>query len=154
MHIESNLEKLQNIIEKRLLQIHELRNIPVLNYKQSDFTSILSNNAKIGIGIAILLMPPIPSHANPYIEGPIFDHATLEINVIENTATNQNGPSLLCVAETIMRHLHMWHHNNDDQNDYIQLASGTSCCSVERKDNNNYFIMRFIAPCNITSPQL
>ncbi|MDR1457880.1 MAG: hypothetical protein LBI47_03470 [Puniceicoccales bacterium] len=149
MKTEGIFEKLQDAIEKQLLGLNELRNVPILTYKQSDLRSVIEANVKTGIGIAILLMPPVPSHAYAHIGGPVFHDVTIEIKVIENTAMNKLGKSLLSLAEIVMQHLHMWHPNFLDENYRLELSSGPQNFKVTREDNINYFSMYFGMPCHL-----
>ncbi|MDR1528129.1 MAG: hypothetical protein LBS22_00890 [Puniceicoccales bacterium] len=149
MKTEGILEKLQDAIEKRLLALSELRNVPILTYKQSDLHSVIEANVKTGIGVVIVLMPPIPSHAYAHVVGPIFHDVTIEIKIVENTAMNKLGKSLLSLAEIVMQHLHMWHPNILDENYQLELSSGPQNFKVTREDNINYFSMCFGMPCHL-----
>ncbi|MDR1890666.1 MAG: hypothetical protein LBQ23_00570 [Puniceicoccales bacterium] len=149
MKTEGIFEKLQDAIEKRLLGLNELRNVPILTYKQSDLSSVIEANVKTGIGIAIVLMPPIPNNTRAHVIGPVFHSVTIEIKVIENTAMNKSGKSLLLLAEIVMQHLHMWHPDLLDENYQLELASGPQNFKATREDNINYFSMCFGMPCHL-----
>ncbi|MDR2603618.1 MAG: hypothetical protein LBC11_03620 [Puniceicoccales bacterium] len=149
MKMEGILEKLQDAIEKRLLALNELRNIPILTYKQSDLSSVIETNVKTGIGIAIMLMPPVPSRVHAHVAGPVFHDVTIEIKIIENTAMNKSGKSLLSLAEIVMQHLHMWHPNILDENYQLELSSGPQNFKATREDNINYFSMCFGMSCHL-----
>jgi hypothetical protein len=149
MKTEGIFEKLQDAIEKQLLGLNELPNVPILTYKQSDLSSVIEANIKTGIGMAILLMPPVPSHAYAHVGGPVFHNVIIEIKIIENTAMNRLGKSLLSLAEIIMQHLHMWHPNVSDENYQLELSSGPQNFKVTREDNINYFSMCFGMPYHL-----
>ena len=149
MRIEGVLERTQDTIEKRLLSLNELRNIPVLTYKQSDLDSVLKATIKSGIGIAVLLMPPITGNVIQHIRGPVFSNLLIEIQIIEDPLTNKSGISLLYLAETIMRHLHMWKLENIDEPRQLELVGGSQSCQAKREDGKNIFFIRFMTPCHL-----
>ncbi|MDR1433086.1 MAG: hypothetical protein LBI61_01960 [Puniceicoccales bacterium] len=149
MKVEGVLEKLQDAIENRLLELNELRNVPILTYKQSDLQSVFRSDMKSGIGTAILLMPPVPNNVLEHVAGPVFSNVSIEVKIIENTATNKHGKSLLFLAEVVMRHLHMWHPNVVDASYRMELASGAHSCRATRENDTNYFSANFAIPCHL-----
>ncbi|MDR2778737.1 MAG: hypothetical protein LBB16_00400 [Puniceicoccales bacterium] len=151
MKTEGIFEKLQDAIEKRLLGLNELRNVPILTYKQSDLSSTIETNVKTGIGIVVVLMPPTPGHVHTHVIGPVFHGVTIEVKIVENTAMNKLGKSLLFLAEVVMQHLHMWCPNVSDKNYQLELASGPQNFKATREDNINYFSMCFEISCHLKS---
>ena len=149
MHIEGTLEKIQDSIEKYLISINELRNIPVLTYKQSDLESILDVTIRSGIGVAVVLMPPIANDVIRHIRGPIFNNLLIEIQIIEDPAMNKSGNSLLSIAESVMEHLHGWSIKICEISYRIELADGNQACQAKREDGKNIFFIRFSTPLSL-----
>ncbi|MDR2737378.1 MAG: hypothetical protein LBB18_00335 [Puniceicoccales bacterium] len=149
MKTEGLLEKLQDAVEKRLLSVSELRNIPILASKGSDLPSIIETNSKIAIGSAIVLMPPIPSGADEHAIGPIFGGVVVEVKIFENTMVNRTGKSLLFLAETVMENLHGWYPGVGDENYQLTLASGPNACRGGRENDTTFFSIRFVIPYNL-----
>ncbi|MDR1414146.1 MAG: hypothetical protein LBI56_04425 [Puniceicoccales bacterium] len=153
MKIEGILEKLQDAVEKRLLSLNELRGIPILTYKQSDLHSVVQADVKSGGRTAILLMPPIPSHIHAHVRGPVFGNVAIELKIVEHAISNGCGKSLLFLAEAVMQSLHMWHPGIGDVTYQLELAPGVDSCKADRRDDVNYFTMRFTMPCHLKSLQ-
>jgi hypothetical protein len=149
MKEEGILEKIQNAVGERLLALNELRNIPILTYRQSDLNSAMQANLKSGIGTVILLMPPIPTRTQPHVVGPVFGEVMVEIKIIENTVGNKSGKSLLSLAETVMQNLHLWSPGVSDCDYRLDLATGMNACEVDRRDDTNYFAIHFVIPYHI-----
>jgi hypothetical protein len=120
-----------------------------LTYKQNDLSSVIEANVKTGIGIAIVLMPPIPNNKRAHVIWPIFHSVIIDVKVIENTATNKSGKTLLLLAEIVMQRLHMWHPDLLNENYQLELASGPQNFKAIREDNINYFSMCFGIPFKI-----
>ncbi|MDR1414075.1 MAG: hypothetical protein LBI56_04035 [Puniceicoccales bacterium] len=153
MKVEGIFEKLQDAIEKRLLSLSELRDVPILTYKQSDLHSVIESDVKSSGRTAILLLPPIPGHMHPHVVGPVFSSVIIEVKIVENAISCKCGRSLLFLAEVVAQALHMWHPGIGDANYRLELAPGMDSCKANREDGVNYFAMRFTVPCHLKFPQ-
>jgi hypothetical protein len=149
MKIEGILENLQDAIENRLIELNELRSVPILTYKQSDLASVIGASVKSGIGTVILLMPPVPGNVQEHVVGPVFNSITIEVKIIENVSSGKYAGSLLFLAEVVMRHLHMWNPNVADVNYQMELAPGPNSCKAYMENDTNYFSANFVMPCHL-----
>jgi hypothetical protein len=145
----STLEKLQAAIERRLLSLSDLRNVPILAYNQSDLESIVQTHIHSGIGVAIVVMPLIPSKSLKHVSGPVFNETTFEVKIFENPGINKAGKSLLSIAEIVMLNLQTWRPWCIDQNYMIEVFYGSNGCEVKCNEGINCFIARFLIPYSI-----
>ena len=149
MKTEGMLEDFQNAVENKLLQMSELRNVPILNYKQSCLRSVIESNVKSCCGISITIMPPVPIDIDQNVAGPVFNKISLEVDVTENIGINSAGQSLLFVVETVMRRLHMQKlriHGDDYQ---IKISKDGDCCRLDRSDDFVRLRIKFTTSCGL-----
>jgi hypothetical protein len=149
MKTESSLEKLQDSVEKQLLSLNELRNVPILTCKQSNLASAVETHIKSGIGVAVIILPPLPTNVQPGLLGPVFNEVALDIEVVETVGMNRSGRTMLAIAEIIMRCIHMWVLDIADSHCTLELVHGLKPCTVEMERGTLSFTMHFVSQCNI-----
>jgi hypothetical protein len=149
MKVEGIFEKLQDAVEKRLIGLNKLRNVPIVTYKQSDAMSIINTAVKTGIGVAILLLPPVPNGANKHTVGPVFSGVLVEVKLIEDPMTNRSGRTALSLAEAIMESLHGWHPGIGDESYQLTLDPGWNACRANRENDLNCITVKLLMPCHL-----
>ena len=133
---EGILEKFQNCLRDFLSGMHEFRSIPIMPYNPSELESILNGALGGGVGLTIVIMPPIPEEVIVNVPGPVFRRICCEVRVVENIASNRTGSSANYVAEKVMHYLHLWHPQLSDPNDCLVLSERTPWKSDQSGNNN------------------
>lgn len=105
------MQRLEDI--KRALESDEkLAGIPIAHSEERDVADQVSRNLAQGLGLLVLISPDTMSNDSPDAPGPLFDRASVIIEVTENPILNRANSNLTGwqIAERIAFYLHMPNH--------------------------------------------
>ncbi|MDR0351772.1 MAG: hypothetical protein LBH49_04010 [Puniceicoccales bacterium] len=142
------LEKIQDYLVSLIEKNTEFRGIPIFTHKQSNIESIIANAVREGIGVAILVIPPVPIKIDKNAPGPVFEIIDIQLKVIENIYTNNSGKSSINIAEKITSLLHLAKAEVEHWHGYI-TCSDTSPWVSEMGDQTNLITLNFTAMCSL-----
>ncbi|MDR1458581.1 MAG: hypothetical protein LBI37_03625 [Puniceicoccales bacterium] len=142
------LEKIQGYVVTLIEKSIELPGIPIFTHRQSNIENIIANAVHKGIGVAVLVTPPMPIKIDKNVPGPVFEAINIQIKIIENIYTNNSGKSSIGMAEKITSLIHLAKADVEYWQGYI-TCSDTKPWISEMENQTNLITLNFTAMCSL-----
>ena len=144
---EGTLEKLQDEVERALIQGNFNQNIPVLTYKENDLLSAIKTKTASGTGMVLVIKPPYIRENAEHSPVPAFQEIALDIEIIAALQVPQQ-PSIIFIMETVITQLHGKVLDGFDPNIPLELISGQRPVEITEDDDNRmrvviHFVLDF-----------
>jgi len=133
--MSSRLQALQDAALTRLAAYPVLDTLNLSRHNASDTAGLVDEAVTTGIGLSVLVMPPLPERVAPGAPGPVFEEVELRVRVIENPWTNTTGLTALAVAERVSQALHLWQPQLPGWSAPLRLAGRRPWRELRERDN-------------------